>query len=223
MKRLIKGINSSTQELSEKVNEIVEWINKKGLGLEARDEIETSLGCRKHGRLFCSECDGVVEQHPDFEKWRRDCIETAVYAGRDYDNNRDLFLTVAPEDFYIIQNGARKEYFTWDEAMELEKKVLKPNGWRLPTCKELAQLCACYIDDKGSDDVERFMKELNAERRGDMDTNGSIGNVGSYGLWWSSTASSAAYARGLLFNSGYFYPQDGYYKGYGFAVRCVAQ
>ena len=54
-------------------------------------------------------------------------------------------------------------------------------------------------------------------------SNGTIGTVGGGGYWWSSTAYSAAYARALAFVSGYFLPQSNDYKGYGFAVRCVAQ
>ena len=54
-------------------------------------------------------------------------------------------------------------------------------------------------------------------------TNGSIYYVGSGGYWWSSTAYSAVNARDLRFYSGYFGPQNYNDKGYGFAVRCVAQ
>lgn len=73
---------------------------------------------------------------------------------------------------------------------------------------------------EGEDDTERFMKELNVEVRGWKDTNNTYGNDGN---WWSSTARSAANARHLYFASGDFYPQDSNSKGYGFAVRCVAQ
>ena len=53
---------------------------------------------------------------------------------------------------------------------------------------------------------------------------GDIGGVGSSGYWWSSTASTNyTLARNLTFSSGYFNPQGINSKGYGFAVRCVAQ
>ncbi|MBR0480832.1 hypothetical protein IJJ46_03390, partial [Candidatus Saccharibacteria bacterium] len=52
---------------------------------------------------------------------------------------------------------------------------------------------------------------------------GAVVAVGNGGIWWSSTATSASKANYLDELSGYFYPQANYYKGYGFAVRCVAQ
>ena len=46
---------------------------------------------------------------------------------------------------------------------------------------------------------------------------------GSYGYYWSSTASSSADARSLLFNSSYVVPGSGSgsSKYLGLAVRCV--
>ena len=43
------------------------------------------------------------------------------------------------------------------------------------------------------------------------------------GNFWSSYASSVTYSRVLNFYGRYLYPQFGYNKGYGFAVRCVAR
>lgn len=58
--------------------------------------------------------------YPDFESWKDNLIEL------------DRGLKFAPEDFYV----KNRKLFTWDEAMEYEGKVLKPNGFRLPTLVE---------------------------------------------------------------------------------------
>ena len=49
----------------------------------------------------------------------------------------------------------------------------------------------------------------------------SWGIRGSNGGFWSSSFYSAVYARYLYFYSGGVYPQDNYYRFYGFAVRAV--
>lgn len=152
-------------------------------------------------------------KYPDFDTWEDNSISLL---------NGELIL--APEDFYVIdKNGEKKEYFTWDEAMEYEEKVLKPNGWRLPTCREMCLIAANYVNEEGNDDTELFMDELHANLKGHKDEDGNINGVGSNGYWWSSTASSNGYARYLIFFSGYFRPQSNGNKGYGFSVRCVAQ
>lgn len=209
--------DASTTQLAKKINEIVDWVNdQEPTALD--DNPNKSDRCEKHGLLFCDKCQ---EKYPDFNRWKDDAIETNVWLGFEKNDGKDEFLTVAPEDFYIEKDGDKQYFFTWDEAMEFEKEVLKPNGWRLPTCKELVQLCATYIDEKGDDDVNRFMKELKVKMRGYKTPNGNIANVGSDGYWWSSTANSSASARDLVFLSGYFLPQNSYGKGFGFAIRPV--
>lgn len=203
MKKLIKGTNATTQEIAAKVNELVEGVTDFQGRLDdvCKDREEPS-----------------ATKYPDFKKWEEDDIVTDAWIRI---GSEEAFLSIAPEDFYVEKDGERQYLFTWDEAIKLEEEVLKPNGWRLPTCKELARLCVTYIDDNGEDDVESFMKELKVELRGYKNSNGNIGNVGSFGYWWSSTAVSSTVARYLHFYSGYFYPQANYAKGYGFAVRPV--
>lgn len=239
MEKLIKGVNATTEEIARKVNEIVAWINNEEntdrmvelypMKDDASDWPNGGEPCKKHGLLFCEKCyteKSSTTKYPDFEKWREDAIESNVWLGFDEDG-RDEFLTIAPEDFYIEKDGKKQYYFTWDEAMKLEEEVLKPNGWRLPTCKEWAQICEYYIKDDGSDDVERFMKELKMEMKGYLDEDamkngGKVSYVGSEGLFWSSTSASAPGARRLLFLSSDLYPQNSSYKGFGLSVRCVA-
>jgi len=56
--------------------------------------------------------------------------------------------------------------------------------------------------------------------------NRSDGNVNvrvTRGFWWSTTAGSNAYGLNLATNPTVVDPQNNYYRGYGFAVRCVVR
>lgn len=190
--------------ITEKINEIIDYLNSPGI--ESRE-----LGGNT-----------PTEKYPDFTKWDKDAIDTPIKG-----------LKVAPEDFYVVKDGKRKDYFTWDEAMEYERTVLKPNGWRLPTTREWFILVGAYgMNEWGEHDYKAFFKTLKMERRGyvpkdKMDKynevldSGEVKRVGDEGDWWSSTATSASLAFYLSESSDYFYPQGSGYKGNGFTVRCV--
>ena len=53
--------------------------------------------------------------------------------------------------------------------------------------------------------------------------NGTIGNRGTHGYFWSSTPYSYAGSLSLYFNSTNVNPSYGYYKPLGFPLRCVAR
>ena len=52
---------------------------------------------------------------------------------------------------------------------------------------------------------------------------GSLGNMGTNGFSWNSSAPSATSMTGayLAFGSGYVNPEDGNYRAFGFRVRCL--
>ena len=52
---------------------------------------------------------------------------------------------------------------------------------------------------------------------------GSLGSRGSYGRYWSGRFYSRVYSYGLDFNSTNLSPQNGYNRGSGFTVRCLAR
>lgn len=120
------------------------------------------------------------------------------------------------ESGYIIAEKdytqAGKNEFTWDEAMDLNEKVFKPNGWHLPTCKEWAEICLSYMNDNGDYDRDKLAKELNLGE----DEDGYGG-----GDYWSASVYSEYLARGLGFYTTGVYPRDYNNKGYGFSVRLV--
>lgn len=161
-------------------------------------------------------------EYPNFTKWNKEAIDTPIEG-----------LKVAPEDFYVMKDGKRKDYFTWGEAMEYERAVLKPNGWRLPTTREWYMLVGAYgVDERGENDHRAFYRALKMKRRGyipdsKMDAynekldSDAVEYDGRAGHWWSSTAANISQANSLGEYSGYFAPQSNYYKGYGFTVRCV--
>ena len=66
--------------------------------------------------------------YPNFSDWARRMVQTASGV---------LF---APQDFTIDYETGRRCYFDWYEALGFEEKVLRPNGWRLPTASELEEV-----------------------------------------------------------------------------------
>ena len=56
-----------------------------------------------------------------------------------------------------------------------------------------------------------------------IDSDGSLGNVGSYGYYWSAVPLFANVGCGLLFYWSSVVPQGGYNRSYGFAARPVSE
>ena len=52
---------------------------------------------------------------------------------------------------------------------------------------------------------------------------GSLGSVGSSGLYWSAGPHSSTNGCHLGFNSSLVYPQGNSYRAYGFSVRPVSE
>lgn len=156
------------------------------------------------GMVANEEALDVLSQIKD---WKENAIDTG------------MGFKLAPADLEI--DG--KEYFTWDEAKEIEEKYLKPNGWRLPTVGEFVMLYGKYgIDEDGEDDVEAFCEALKIEKKGYKDSNGLLNLQDSYGVWWSTAASSVSLAYALYMLSSNLNPQGNNFKAYGFALRCVS-
>lgn len=122
------------------------------------------------------------------------------------------WISVADQDYYeILPDGTKKTEFTWDEAVEIEKKT--HGKWRVPTQAEWFAIAAAFGADKdGMVTGEMLAKNLNLTTDGD-----------GYGHFWSSTPGSNTHARRLAFTSTYVYPQNNSNKVHGFTVRCVAR
>ncbi len=91
-----------------------------------------------------------------------------------------------------------------------------PSGWRIPTEAEWTLERASWSpqDYNGA-----FASPLKLTVAGYRSSNGSLGNVGSNGYYWSSTV-SGTYARRLAFNSSNA-SMNYYDRADGFSVRCI--
>ena len=135
-------------------------------------------------------------------------------------------LLIAPEDYYELNDNAegteKKEYFTWEEAMALEKKV--SNGWRLPTRHEWALICEEFANDEhGELSSEMLRESLALSLSGYVTDGGNLNNVGLSGNFWSSTAYGSDLAYYLFVDSSAGNPQCYSSMSYWLAVRMVKE
>lgn len=123
------------------------------------------------------------------------------------------------EDSEMVVDG-KKIYFTFDEAVEIEKKL--GNGWRLPTRHEWSLICEEFANDQNTGELCPAMlgKKLELNKNGYIDDD-SIEGSDSDAFYWSSTAFSSNFAYNLDFNSGNVNPTFSLSRLYGFSVRLV--
>ena len=81
-----------------------------------------------------------------------------------------------------------------------------PKGWRLPTLNEMSGITSY---------TSAFSPVLSGYY-----VNGTLSGTGSYGNWWSATASSSGNQYILSYKGSSLYTSDDY-KLYGFSVRCI--
>ncbi|MBR2543161.1 hypothetical protein IKF03_00965 [Candidatus Saccharibacteria bacterium] len=112
-----------------------------------------------------------------------------------------------------------------------------PKGWRLPTVTsaspdytqansrdEFSRLAYLYdnytgntsISSEGLEKAPLYMSRTGRAYAG-------LDNVGYYGYYWSSTASSGTFARALVSYSTMVYPQHEGYRFNGASLRCLAR
>ena len=82
-----------------------------------------------------------------------------------------------------------------------------PKGWRLPTNSEMSGI-ASYSS--------AFSPVLSGYYY-----NGTLSGTGSYGYWWSATAYSSYIQYSLVYTGSSLDTNYGYYKNFGFSVRCI--
>lgn len=139
-------------------------------------------------------------------------------------------LQVALTDYYELSDNnnatvvdGKKKYFTYDEAMEVQKK-LEDRGWRLPTRSEWVLLCEEFgQDDDGLLSPKKLEENLRLIRGGHVNlSTGSLRYAGLSSYYWSATTyPNATYAYALHFTSTNVYPSDYNARFYGFSVRLV--
>ena len=163
--------------------------------------------------------------YPNFQSWKDHAIRTK--SG----------LQVAPEDFVIIDeyDNFQKEYFSFDEAMKIERRILRPNGWRLPTDKEWEELMLEHGENSFSLTSElslRFLGYLTEKSMKDFRLMGSdrslttmysqakSGGQNGCGFYWTSTSSSR-FSAFVFINSGDTLQTVPLNKYKGLSIRCV--
>ena len=131
-------------------------------------------------------------------------------------------------------NSSSLSSSTYNKVADNPQNSICPKGWRLPTISsvaaksEFALLNTAYnsIHDNDKLDQGLFNAPVYMVRSGYVG-NGALAYVGYYGLYWSSTVANFNHAYALRFGSGtvdlaLFFNGDGYYKAYGWSIRCVS-
>lgn len=109
-----------------------------------------------------------------------------------------------------------------------------PTGWRVPTHDEWTALTQYLGGEKTAGTTLKMStgwtpgfpgnnaSGFNGRPAGFRAADGSFGGIGSYGYWWSTTASNinGAWGRFLDHNQEGIFMMDGYKKS-AFSVRCV--
>ena len=158
----------------------------------------------------------MERQYPVFSAWEKDAIRT------------EFGLVFAPEDLYYIDSrGRRWEFFAGDEALELERKLLKPSGWRLPTRDDWANVSRTLRTS------ERIRSDLSLQSKGfihpdDWKAYKSQSKVvsplrqGVRGYYWSSTqhGSCSSFFLRITMPKG-IKTTDYCYWAEGLSIRCV--
>lgn len=115
-----------------------------------------------------------------------------------------------------------KKYFTFAEALEVEKKM-EGTGWRLPTRHEWALICEEFAN--GEDD--KLKPELLEKKLG-LGKNGIYGpdekqlyRPGNYAYYWSRSSDDSSYARSLYLTQTNVYPSLSLNRYRGFSLRLV--
>jgi uncharacterized protein (TIGR02145 family) len=122
------------------------------------------------------------------------------------------FITASsiPYDWRNPQNGN-----LWQGVSGVNNPC--PSGYRLPTEAEWnAERLSWSSNNAAGAFASPLKLPVSGYRYG---SDGSLGNVGSYGVYWSSTV-SGTYASYLNFSSSDAY-MSSYYRAYGFSVRCL--
>lgn len=92
-----------------------------------------------------------------------------------------------------------------------------PSGYRLPTAAEWNAERTSWSSNNAAGAFTSPLKLPVAGLR--LSSNGSLGNVGSFGFYWSSTVAGTL-SRGLYFNGSDAY-MTSFYRAIGFSVRCL--
>ena len=100
-----------------------------------------------------------------------------------------------------------------------------PKGFTLPTSSDYSSLTTTYnITNNSTGSTKLRQSPLGFVYTGNYSYgNGSLGEEGSGGYYWSRTAYSGTHAYFLYIGSSRVGPKDNYFRGHGYALRCVGR
>ena len=159
------------------------------------------------------------EAYGDLYQWgrkddgheKRTSATTSTTSSSDTPGHGNFITTSsAPYDWLLPQNNG-----LWQGDSGTNNPC--PNGFRLPTKTELDNERLSWTSNNSAGAFASPLKLVVAGNRSRVD--GSLYNVGSNGLYWSSTV-NGSYSRVLNFSSGVAYMYGGS-RAYGFSARCV--
>ncbi len=115
--------------------------------------------------------------------------------------------------------------FSW-QAVNQYDSVLCPDAWRVPTKEDFVNLNIALGGTKNvvRDSVlsEKYLTDWGGTYSGYCVTDGSMRNQGIGAGYWSQSEYNSNSSHCLYWSSAtLIYPQDYYYKGSGFVLRCV--
>ena len=140
----------------------------------------------------------------------RTSVTTATLSSTDVPGNANFIL--ASFDWRSPQNTS-----LWQGVNGVNNPC--PSGYRLPTETEMDAERASWISNSSAG---AFASPLKLPMAGYRDnSNGSLGGVGSFGYYWSSTF-SGTYSRNLYFDGSYALMFT-IHRAYGFSVRCLKE
>ena len=93
-----------------------------------------------------------------------------------------------------------------------------PKGWRMPTGNS-GEYQTLY-NNASYNTYDKYREALRLPLSGYF-YDGSAGDQGSYGRWWSSTRNSSYFMYYLYANTSDIYPAGNTNRGVGYSVRCV--
>lgn len=137
---------------------------------------------------------------------------TSINSSTDNPGHSDFILEPdSPSDWRLSQNNN-----LWQGEVGINNPC--PNGFRLPTEAELEAERESW---SSNDSAGAFASPLKLTLAGyRLYNDGALADVGSFGLYWSSTIGGTL-ARSLIFSSSAANMSTNY-RAYGFTVRCTA-
>ncbi|MBO7438754.1 MAG: hypothetical protein J6U21_03640 [Bacteroidales bacterium] len=132
--------------------------------------------------------------------------------------------TLTTDEWSYLFNSRDKasDLYGWGSVNSVNGLILLPDGWTLPEglsfTKGMSATTNSYTIEQWSAMQSAGAVFLPAAG---YRSGSSVGAAGSFGRYWSSSASGAPYARGVGFNSGDLGPSDRRSRYLGFSVRLV--